>query len=92
MSSQNLVHPSFTAREREVLVQLCRGGTYQAIARSLGISPHTVDTHIRRVRRKAGVTNRSQLVLLAVELGLLRPASLTARAVAEGEVQPSVAR
>ncbi|WP_415924667.1 response regulator transcription factor [Streptomyces sp. MI02-7b] len=44
--------------------------TYQAIAREIEISPHTVDAHIRRLRRKAGVNNRSQLVVLAVQLGI----------------------
>ncbi|AWW43482.1 response regulator transcription factor [Streptomyces cadmiisoli] len=76
MSLQELVQHSFTPREREVLVRLCRGETYRSIARDLGISPHTVDTHIRRVRSKAGVTNRSQLVIMAVELGLYRPTLL----------------
>ncbi|MFD3457917.1 response regulator transcription factor [Streptomyces sp. NPDC058691] len=59
-----------TPREREILVMLCEGLTYQAIAREMGISPHTVDAHIRRLRRKAGVTNRSQLVVLAMQLGI----------------------
>ncbi|WP_189268892.1 response regulator transcription factor [Streptomyces fuscichromogenes] len=79
MSLRKLAQPTFTPREREVLVRLCRGETYRSIARGLGISPHTVDTHIRRVRSKAGVTNRSQLVILAVELGFFRPASLEVR-------------
>ncbi|MDX3078654.1 helix-turn-helix transcriptional regulator, partial [Streptomyces sp. MI02-7b] len=44
-----------TPREQEILVKLCEGLTYQAIAREIEISPHTVDAHIRRLRRKAGV-------------------------------------
>jgi DNA-binding CsgD family transcriptional regulator len=59
-----------TSREREILIKMCEGGTYQAIARELGISRHTVDTHMRRIRRKTGVTSRSQLVVLAMRLGL----------------------
>jgi DNA-binding CsgD family transcriptional regulator len=68
-----------TSREREILVKLCEGETYQAIARGLGISPHTVDTHIRRLRRKAGVTNRSQLVVLAMQLDLYQPGAAGVR-------------
>lgn len=62
---------SFTPREREILAQLPGGTTYQAIARRLGISPHTVDTHMRRLRIKTGATNRTQLVVVAIELGYL---------------------
>ncbi|MET8136333.1 MULTISPECIES: helix-turn-helix transcriptional regulator [unclassified Streptomyces] len=87
MSLQILVQPSFTPREREVLARLCLGETYRAIARSLGISTHTVDTHIRRVRSKAGVTNRSQLVSLSVELGLFQPKPMGLRAAGD-EVSP----
>ncbi|WP_328497916.1 helix-turn-helix transcriptional regulator [Streptomyces sp. NBC_00414] len=64
---------SLSSREREILVRICDGETYHAIARGLGISPHTVDTHIRRIRHKTGIFNRSQLVLLAVRLGLCQP-------------------
>jgi DNA-binding CsgD family transcriptional regulator len=34
-----------------------------AIAADIGISPHTVRTHLRRLHRKLGVTNRVQLIL-----------------------------
>ncbi len=70
MSLQVVPLLEFTPRELEVLTRLCKGHTYQAIARGLGISRHTVDTHLRRLRSKAGVTNSSQLVLVAVQLGL----------------------
>ncbi|MFJ4851615.1 MULTISPECIES: response regulator transcription factor [unclassified Streptomyces] len=62
---------SFTPREHEILAQLPGGTTYQAIARRLGISPHTVDTHMRRLRIKTGATNRTQLVVVAIQLGYL---------------------
>ncbi|MDX3078415.1 helix-turn-helix transcriptional regulator [Streptomyces sp. MI02-7b] len=61
---------SLSSREREILKKICEGETYSTIARVLGISTHTVDTHIRRIRRKTGIANRSQLVILAVRLGL----------------------
>lgn len=59
---------AFSPRELEILRQLPSGGTYDAIARSLGISRHTVDTYIRRIRGKVGAANRTQLVVLALRL------------------------
>jgi DNA-binding CsgD family transcriptional regulator len=61
-------HWSFTPRERQILARLPGGATYQAIARQLGISTHTVDTYMRRLRSKTGSTNRTQLAVLAVQL------------------------
>ncbi|MFE6689163.1 response regulator transcription factor [Streptomyces sp. NPDC057743] len=55
-----------SAREREVLGHLAEGHTYSAIARRMHLSPHTVDTYLRRIREKAGVTNRAQLMILAL--------------------------
>jgi DNA-binding CsgD family transcriptional regulator len=54
-----------SAREREVLRLLAGGRTYSAIARRMGLSPHTVDTYLRRIRAKTGISNRIQLALLA---------------------------
>jgi len=60
--------PDLTPREREILAELPGGATYRAIARRLGLSPHTVDTYLRRVRSKTGLTNRTQLVVLALSI------------------------
>ncbi|MBT2472525.1 helix-turn-helix transcriptional regulator [Streptomyces sp. ISL-66] len=61
--------PALTPRERQVLVLLAGGETYCGIGRRLGISPHTVDTHLRRLRDKTGTANRTQLVVLALQRG-----------------------
>ncbi|MFE9561168.1 response regulator transcription factor [Streptomyces sp. NPDC006487] len=61
--------PQFSDRETDVLGLLIGGGTYCAIARQLGISPHTVDTYLRRLRVKTGTANRTQLVVLALQQG-----------------------
>ncbi len=61
--------PPLSRREREVLALLARGETYGTIARHMGLSPHTVDTYLRRLRDKTGATNRTQLVCLAFRLG-----------------------
>lgn len=48
---------------------LVGGETYCGIGRMLGISPHTVDTHLRRLRDKTGTANRTQLVVFALQRG-----------------------
>ncbi|MBB5938982.1 response regulator transcription factor [Streptomyces zagrosensis] len=55
-----------SAREREVLVYLAAGHTYAAIAHCMEVSPHTVDTYLRRIRGKTGARHRMHLLLLAM--------------------------
>ncbi|WP_370466756.1 response regulator transcription factor [Streptacidiphilus sp. PB12-B1b] len=59
---------TLTPREHEILSELPGGATYNAIARRLGLSKHTVDTYIRRIRLKTGAMNRTEMVVLALEL------------------------
>lgn len=51
-----------TAREREVVRQVVAGASSVAIARSLGISAHTVQDHLKSVFAKVDVTSRRELV------------------------------
>ncbi|MFD0327737.1 response regulator transcription factor [Streptacidiphilus monticola] len=53
-------------REREVLEHVAQGLTNESIARRLRLSPHTVDTYLRRIRAKTGTANRAQLAVLTV--------------------------
>ena len=62
---------ALTEREREVLVLLAQGKTYQEIANTLFISVKTVDFHRANLMRKLGLTNRAELVRFALEHGLL---------------------
>lgn len=62
---------SLSEREREVLVMLARGETYQQIAEALFISPKTVDYHRTNLMRKLGLNNRAELTRFAIERGLL---------------------
>ncbi|MER7850508.1 helix-turn-helix transcriptional regulator [Kitasatospora sp. NPDC096077] len=62
-------HPALTPREAQVLAHLAHGDTNHTIARRLHLSPHTVDTYLRRLRLKTGTTNRTQLAVLAHQLG-----------------------
>jgi DNA-binding NarL/FixJ family response regulator len=62
---------SLTAREREVLVLLARGGSNTDIAAALFVSEATVKTHLMRASAKLGVTGRTAAVTKAMETGEL---------------------
>ncbi|MGL5865734.1 MAG: helix-turn-helix transcriptional regulator [Dermatophilaceae bacterium] len=53
-------------REGQVLRQISRGLTHGQIATRLGISPHTVDTYVKRIRAKLGVGNKAELTRVAL--------------------------
>lgn len=50
--------PKLTPREIEVLAWVARGNSNHEIATIIGMSPHTVDAHLRRVYAKLDVTDR----------------------------------
>ncbi|HEU4643970.1 MAG TPA: LuxR C-terminal-related transcriptional regulator [Burkholderiales bacterium] len=60
-----------TARESEVLRLMARGRTYAQIGEVLGVSLHTVTSHVRNTYRKLGVRSGAAAVMRAVELRLL---------------------
>jgi DNA-binding NarL/FixJ family response regulator len=60
----------FTSREVEVLGLVVRGKTNQEIASSLSISRATAKVHVRHIIAKLGVSDRTQAVVRALELGL----------------------
>ncbi len=59
-----------TSRELEVLKLVARGKTNQEIAEGLFISKATAKVHVRHVIAKLGVSDRTQAVVRALELGL----------------------
>ena len=61
-----------TDREREVLVLVARGMTNGDIAAHLFLSEGTVKTHVKRIFAKLGLHDRTQAVILAYEVGLVR--------------------
>jgi DNA-binding CsgD family transcriptional regulator len=63
--------PGLTTREVDVLKLLSRGYTYTEIGVKLGISVHTVTSHIKKSYRKLGVHSAAAAVTRAAELGLL---------------------
>jgi DNA-binding CsgD family transcriptional regulator len=64
--------PSLTEREREVLHYLVKGFTGPEIGRFLGISGHTVASHVKSIYRKLEVRSRGEVVYEAMQLGLVK--------------------
>jgi DNA-binding NarL/FixJ family response regulator len=60
-----------TPREREVLRLLARGYTYKEIARRLGVSVKTVETHVSSVLRKLQLSSRHELTRWATDRRLV---------------------
>ncbi|MHC2108937.1 PAS domain S-box protein [Methylobacterium sp. CM6246] len=63
-----------SGREREVLEGLLAGGTNKTIARTLGLSPRTVEIHRARVMEALGARTLPEAVLIATSAGV-RPAN-----------------
>ena len=60
-----------TVREREVVVAVVEGLSNDEIAGRLGISPKTVESHLRRLFERHGVASRTELATRALRDGWL---------------------
>jgi DNA-binding NarL/FixJ family response regulator len=63
--------PALTPREREILAMLAEGLPNKSIAARLGISDHTVKTHLEAIFDKLGASTRAEAVARGVRMGLL---------------------
>jgi len=55
-------HETLTPKERVALAQIIRGASSKEAARTLGISPRTVDFHRANLLKKLGARNAADLV------------------------------
>ncbi|MFG3707453.1 response regulator [Micromonospora sp. NPDC047670] len=62
-----------TERERDVLAQVGAGRSNAEIGAALHLSPDTARTYVSRLLTKLNARDRSQLVVIAYESGLVRP-------------------
>jgi DNA-binding NarL/FixJ family response regulator len=67
------------SRELEVLKQVAMGKSNKDIARELGISVHTVATHLFKIFTKIGVQSRTEATLLALQEGWFTVEDLKAK-------------
>jgi DNA-binding NarL/FixJ family response regulator len=64
---------SLTAREIEIMTLVAAGLTNGEIASRLVISPLTTKSHVSRILAKVSARDRTQLVVMAYESGLVSP-------------------
>jgi DNA-binding NarL/FixJ family response regulator len=62
---------ALSRREKEILQKVAYGATTKEVAHDLGISPHTVKTHLERIFEKLGANDRAQAVAIAIRGGLV---------------------
>lgn len=69
-TSSDDARATLTAREREVLVLLAEGMANKEVARKLGISVRTAETHREHLSRKLGIAPIAGLTKYAIQHGL----------------------
>lgn len=62
-------NPDLTPRERELLQRTVRGEVPDAMARAMGIQLGSLQTSVKRLHRKLGVSSHRELMALAVQPG-----------------------
>lgn len=70
-SGQPRTDYQLTARQTDVLKEMVKGLSNKEIARELTMSPSTVKVHVAAILRELNVKNRTQVVTIANEAGLL---------------------
>ena len=71
VSSDSPIVP-LTQREREILACVAKGDNNSDISEKLFIREVTVKTHLNKIFKKLNVTNRTQAVLVAMQMNILQ--------------------
>ena len=71
-ATPRLQDPVLTRRETEVLQMFANGRSTVEVARTLTISQKTVKNHLTSIYQKLNVRDRTEAVLLAVRMGIIR--------------------
>jgi DNA-binding NarL/FixJ family response regulator len=71
LAEKRVDSPPLSKREKEILQKVAYGATTKEVAHDLGISPHTVKTHLERIFEKLGANDRAQAVAIAIRGGLV---------------------
>ena len=69
--NKNVNIDALTPKEKEVLALAAKGASNQEIADQLYVRDVTVKTHLNSISKKLKVTNRTQAVLLAMQMNLI---------------------
>lgn len=64
---------ALTKREQEILSLMVAGQSNQEIAETLYIAPGTARVHVHAILQKLAVRDRTQAVILAIQMGLVSP-------------------
>ncbi len=69
---ENASGVALSDREREILLLASKGFNYPEMGKLMGISPHTVTSHVKKIYRKLAVHSRGEAVFEANRMGLIR--------------------
>jgi DNA-binding CsgD family transcriptional regulator len=67
----NKQEAQLTAREKQVVILICKNLKYREIAEQLGLGYETVKTYANRIRTKLGLDSKVAVVLWAQQKGLI---------------------
>ncbi|WP_210363100.1 LuxR family transcriptional regulator (plasmid) [Rhizobium sp. T1470] len=65
--------PRLSVREKECILWVAKGKSSWSIGNIIGISPNTVDFHVKNVMRKLETGSRTVAALKAARLGIIEP-------------------
>jgi LuxR family transcriptional regulator/LuxR family quorum-sensing system transcriptional regulator CciR len=71
--SEHAKAPKLSKREIQVLELIAQGQSNATMGVTLGVSPNTIDTLVRRCFEKLGVSSRVEAALAAVAMGIILP-------------------